>query len=312
MAKGKSNLPVAWEAEMAARAKVAAGVNIPMALGKSITLRSGILAVDGEPVEGNELRVVVLADIYENQYYKSDFDPNTPTSPHCFAYSDPAATDGKQAVADMIPHADAEERQGRPSDQDQNTEYEAVGDDDGQVACRNCWANIMGTAEKGRGKACKNIRRLILVTEDALSSPQDLLDAETRTLKVPVMSTNNWSLYVNRLADDMDRPPEAVVTIIKVVPDPKSQFKVQFEFAELVNFDQDLYDALKKKIKQVTPILLQPYPKPSELAAQQASQQPRGPRPGRGAPPPRPGARPPAGKPAAKAPATAGAKSRKF
>lgn len=299
---------VAWEKEMADKARVAAAVNTPMSMGKSITTKGGILAVDGEPVEGNELRAIIIGDIYENTFYTKDYDANTPTVPDCYAFSDPDATDGKEAVAAMVPHEEAENRQGRPADQDQNTEYEATEADDGQVACRNCWANVMGTANVGRGKACKNIRRLIMITEDGLESAQALLDAETRTLKVPVMSTNNWALHVNKLADEYQRPPEAVVTLIKVVPDAKSQFKIQFEFVELITFDQELYDALKKKMRLVRPILISPYPKAADLASTQ--QQSRAtPRPGRGAPSRpgtpagRPGAKPGAARPSAAAPA---------
>jgi DNA-directed RNA polymerase alpha subunit len=121
----------------------------------------------------------------------------------------------------------------------------------------------MGSADTGKGKACKNVRRLALVAEDALESAEDLAIAEVRTLKVPVMSGKGWANYVrNTLGEDLQRPYWGVVTTISLMPDPKSQFKVVFELKELIDFEEkpELFDALQKKIKETTPQLLAPYP----------------------------------------------------
>jgi hypothetical protein len=114
----------------------------------------------------------------------------------------------------------------------------------------------------GRGKACKNVRRLALVTSDALASAEDLKDTEVRVLKVPVMSVKGWALYVkNTLKEELRRPYWGVVTTIKVVPDPKSQFRVVFTFKELIDFDDDLYEALEKKMAEIKPQITAPYVK---------------------------------------------------
>jgi hypothetical protein len=278
MAKKQTTAVVAWEAELAAKAQVAAAVNAPMNLSKSITTRGGILSIDGEPVEGNELNGIIVADLYENQYYPKAFDPNAIMVPDCYAFSDPDAEKADEAIEAMVPHPEAENRQGFPADEEQGQEG---------GSCANCWANVMGTADTGKGKACKNIRRLLILPEDAIVDAEALLAADLRMLKVPVMSTNNYAVYVNKLASDMQRPPEAVVTKIKIVPDPKSQFKIQFEFVELINFDQDLYDALKKKTKLVRPTLIQPYPKAADLQQQQQAAS-RAPRPASAARPSKP------------------------
>jgi hypothetical protein len=59
------------------------------------------------------------------------------------------------------------------------------------------------------------------------------------------------------------------VTSIKSVADPKFQFKVLFSLEEMVNFDQALYEATMRKVKEAEELLHAPYPKNSDLAAQQ-------------------------------------------
>lgn len=247
----KSTAVVPWEAEMAARAQKAAAAAKVQGLTKKISTRGGILSIDDTPVEDNELRVIILSAIPENQYYTSAYNPNQPTVPVCYAFGNPEADDPEDGMA---PSDDVEDKQG---------------DDDGQ--CASCWANKMGSADVGRGKACKNIYRVAVITEDALESAEDLRNAEVRMLNVPVMSVKNLTKYINKINDDMSRPPEAVVTLLKVVPDAKSQFQITFGFEELINFDGDLWEAMKAKRTEVNKDLVAPYPKQEELdAANQA------------------------------------------
>lgn len=238
-----------WEDEMRNRAQRTAKAEAVTGLTKKLSTRGGILAIDDTPLEDNELRVIIIGYVHENQYYTEAYNPNTPTVPSCYAFSEPDAEDPEGGMA---PHEEAEGKQG---------------DDNG--LCAACWANQMGSADVGRGKACKNIRRLAVITEDALESAEALRDAEVRMLNVPVMSVKNWSKFANAINDDMARPPEAVVCLIKVVPDAKSQFQLTFKFEELINFDQELWDAMNKKRDEVNKELIAPYPKQADLAAAQ-------------------------------------------
>lgn len=231
-----------WEEKMAAAADKSAKQEKDVSGLKGISTRNGVLTVDEQPVPGNELDVVVLVAVHENQYHTKPYDPNVPQIPDCYAFGDPDAEDPE---GEMAPHEEAEDRQG---------------DDAG--LCANCWANDMGSAAVGRGKACKNVRRLALVTADAIGSAEDLKDTEVRVLKVPVMSVKGWALYVkNTLKEELRRPYWGVVTTVKVVPDAKSQFRITFTFKELIDFDDDLYEALEKKQAEIKPQLTAPYVK---------------------------------------------------
>lgn len=237
-----------WEQKMVDAAQKSAKAERAVSGLKGISLRGGVLTVDEQAVPGNELDVVVLVAVHENQHHTKPYDPNVPQIPDCYAFGDPDADDPEGTMA---PHVEAEEKQG---------------DDNG--LCANCWANAMGSAQIGRGKACKNVRRLALVTADALASVEDLADTEVRVMKVPVMSVKGWALYVrNTLNEELHRPYWGVVTTIKVVPDSKSQFRVTFAFKELVDFDDELFTALEKKQAEIKPQLTAPYMKMEDAPA---------------------------------------------
>lgn len=257
--KRKGGAVVVWQEQMAAAAKAQASKEQVTGSFKSVNTRGGILSVDDTPIKNNELRCIVLASAFENQHYTGPFNPNELTVPACFALS----LDGEG----MAPHENSQE-----------------------PACESCDAcemNVMGSADTGRGKACKNIRRLLLVTEDALESPEAMAEAEARMLKVPVTSVKNWSKYVNKLAEDVERPSWGVVTLVSVVPDAKTQFKVLFSMEELIEFDQATYDAMQNKIADLEKEIVAPYAVPTE--EQPAAKPQRGGRsavkPQRGAPP---------------------------
>ena len=256
-----------WEEKMAAAATKSAKAERATGGLKGISTRNGILTVDETPVPGNELDVVVLVAVHENQYHTKAYNPDVPQIPDCYAFGDPEADDPEGSMA---PHEKSADKQG---------------DDNG--LCANCWANGMGSADVGRGKACKNVRRLGLITADAMASAADIAETEVRVLKVPVMSVKGWASYIkNTLKEDLNRPYWGVVTTIKPVPDPKSQFRITFTFKELIDFDDDTFTALEKKIKEVTPQLTAPYVQMEEAPPPP----PRG--RGRAAPAPAPRAQP--------------------
>lgn len=242
---------ILWEEEMkAASVKQAAGEKVFGEGFARININGGVMAIDGEAVEGNSIDVVVLAAVPLNEYYSTPYNPAQPTVPDCYAYGDPDAQDPEDGMAPL----EVENKQG---------------DDNG--LCAGCWANEMGSADVGRGKACKNIRRLLLVTEDSLESAETLTASEPRSLSVPVMSVKHWAKYVKEvLAEELERPYYGVVTTVSVVPDPKSQFVIKFTFKELITFDQPLWEAMKAKTANARKDIIAPYPRQADLDAKGA------------------------------------------
>jgi len=234
---------VPWEQEMAEAAARAASAEKPTGT-KSIGLRGGQMTIDDSPVEDNEISVVVLAAVHENQYFTGRYNPQVKQSPVCYAYSDPDAAP-EDAEDSMRPHPEAPDKQAE--------------------ACKVCPMNEWGSAETGKGKACKNVRRLALILEESLEDAESLEEAEVRMLKVPVTSVKNWSAYVRNKLAAIGRPSYGVVTKVKVVPDEKNQFKVLFSFERTVEFDAELYEAMKAKVAAVEKDMRSAYPVHDEL-----------------------------------------------
>lgn len=215
-----------WDARLAQYAEESAATEQTSG-GKFVSIRGGRLSYGGAEVPGNKMSVIILDHIMENHLYTERFDPDTPVSPACFAFG--------RKEDEMGPHENSTEPQAS--------------------ACKGCPMNEFGTADTGKGKACKNIRRLALIPEDGLD---DLENAEIAYLKVPVMSVKTWAGYVQSVANNLKRPPFGVVTEISVVPDPKSQFRLTFTVGESIE-DAAVLEALIKRREQVAKEIDFPY-----------------------------------------------------
>lgn len=219
-----------WDEELAKFAKQAEQEE-PLG-GNFISTRGGRLQYGGSEIPGNKMNVVIVNYVKENHYYEDRFDADNPASPVCFAFAD---EDGE-----MKPHADAIKPQ--------------------CVTCAQCPKNQFGSADQGKGKGCKNIRRLGLFTEDGLD---DVVAAEIAVLKIPVTSVKGWRTYISQIARAMKRPPFAVVTEISIVPDSKTQFKLVFKPVAQIT-DGDALGAIMERRDTVFTELAKPYPKPVE------------------------------------------------
>lgn len=222
-----------WDEELAKRASIAMGMEEDsLGGGNFISLKSGVMTYRDNPVPGNKMNVVILDHAFENDYYGGqDYDPANKAPPVCFALGKDGAT--------LAPHE-------KSSDPQNNGE-----------PCKTCplgGKEAWGSSDKGSGKACKNSRRLIMITEDGL---KDIDNASVAMLKIPVTSVRAWAGYVKSLQDTLKRPPLGVITEISVVPDVKSQFKVQFKLKDKV--PNDKLDALFKRCDKVQDTLMQPY-----------------------------------------------------
>lgn len=211
---------VSWSEELAKRAQMAAGIEENVGSGGAfISLKGGRMTFQGAEVPGNKMNVVVLDHILEYTYYTDGYDADNPQPPDAYAL-------------------------GRDEDTlrwHENSIPEYAGE-----LCKDSDINQWGSAEKGRGKACKNQRRLALITEDEAADVESIEESTPAFLRIPVTSVKGWAGYVRQLEKTLQRPPLGVITEISVVPDPKSQFKLQFKLVEAID-DGDVIEALMAK-----------------------------------------------------------------
>jgi len=193
-----------YDEMLAAMAKKATAIEKPTT--SNIGTRAGILTYNGTPVPDNKLSVIIIASTHANLYYEGEYDEKNPTNPVCYAYSE----DGEN----MVPHP--------KSSKPQHTD------------CESCpWNRWESDPKGGRGKACKNSRRLALIPAD--TTLEDLKTAEIATMQLPVTSVKVWAQYVNKLSTLFARPPLGVYTTIGSVPDRDTTFKLTFLNGPLVD-----------------------------------------------------------------------------
>jgi hypothetical protein len=211
-----------WEKQMEEQAALAAAAQRNTGGGgRFFSMRAGQLAFDGNPLPGNQMAVVILADIMENSYFDTAFDPDTPAAPKCFAFA--------KHEEDLEPH--------EAVDKDPYFERQSA-------SCTDCPQGEWGSARTGKGKACSNVMRLAMIPAgtymakggrnagydlELFDDPEHFAKAEVAYMKLPVMSVRNYASYVKQMAADLRRPPHGVITNVFVTPDERSQFKVNFE-----------------------------------------------------------------------------------
>lgn len=238
MADAKKEVPktevVDWQKQLGDMAIAVAAAEKPS--GNWVSFKSGMLSIGGNHIKTNKIDVVVVQSIFENQWYKERYDSANPQTPHCFAFA--------ELDDDLKPHEDSAEPQA--------------------ATCAECPKNIWGSdPDGGKGKACKNVRRLAMVAAADLDTVKD---AAVALAKLPVMSVKNWSAYANQIANVLKVPPLAVITNMSVTPDVRSQFVVNFELVDKIT-DGAVIQSLLQKRKDIQPLIFAGYDKPTEAVA---------------------------------------------
>jgi hypothetical protein len=196
--------------------------------GRFFSTRAGVLQFDDVALPGNQMCVIIGAWCLENVYYTEAFDADNRTPPTCFAF---------------CKNPDEKDEMGPPDIVDEEDVFERQSD-----TCKDCPQNEWGSAAKGRGKACGNRRRLACLPAGTYSSQGrnggyelSLIDdadhfrtCDEAYLKVPVMSGKGFDAFVKDVAEQFRKPLFAVYARVYLTPDPKSQFKVNFELIEPV------------------------------------------------------------------------------
>lgn len=234
-------LPGSWREKLAQQAKEAAAKERPSV--SKISLRAGVIKYGDQPVKGNILPAIVLLAAHRNTYYDKPFDPNNLANPVCFALS--ISGDDMEAHANVpdenVPANSLEKPRATPR------------------SCDGCAFNDWGSDPKGgRGKACKETRRLIILPADAADSVENAKNAEMAIIDIPVTSGKNYSNFVNGLAAGAQVPPWAAITDISTQPDAKSQFKVTFTPKQVIA-DDAVLEALHARFEEAERVALIPY-----------------------------------------------------
>lgn len=142
---------------------------------------------DGQKSPG-PLECIILDFAWFMVHYPGVYNSNNPQQPNCFA----VGRENPEAGS-LLPHETVENAQGEN--------------------CKDCAKNQWGSAHTGKGKACKNQRRLILVP------PNFDETTEAMTMYVSPGGLKNFDKYVSRLNNEHGVLPVQVITSISFDPD---------------------------------------------------------------------------------------------
>lgn len=221
-----------YREELARRAQAVLDVEVPRV--NRINFKLGQIYVDGTAV-GSSVCCYLLANRRVNSWYLNKYNPEAVEAPHCWSVF-------------------------RKEDEVR------AGPDENCVApqsetCLNCIKNAYGSSRDGRkGKDCQNKRRLAIMpagvpksfNADRTVAEYDFLgvdvikDATVYFATLPVTSGVLYEKYVRRISSEMGLPPFGVVTEIRCVPDPKTQFKVEFHFVAVMQDDAVGMEVMRK------------------------------------------------------------------
>lgn len=219
------------EESLKAQALIARATEESVQTGQFFGTQGGILTFNGAPIKDNKMQCIIVDHILANLYYIGKFNSKDPKPPVCYAFG----RDDKQ----MAPHENSSEKQAE--------------------VCQGCPQNEFGTADTGRGKACKNARRLAVISASLLEEPASIADAQVGYLATPVTSVKGWAGYVRQVADTFGVPPLGVVTEVSLVPDTDKQFKMTFRCVEKIADKKVLALLLAKQVRVAKEIAF-PFP----------------------------------------------------
>lgn len=137
---------------------------------------------DGQKSPG-PLECIILDFVWFMVHYPGVYNANNPQQPNCFAVGRENPEGGELAPHESVP--------------------KPLGEN-----CRDCEKNQWGSAPSGKGKACKNQRRLIVVPPNFDES------TEPMTMYVSPGGLKNFDKYVSRLNNEHGVLPVQVVTAI--------------------------------------------------------------------------------------------------
>jgi hypothetical protein len=191
-----------WEDKLAQYAEEALAKESGGGGGTYISTQNGEFTYKGDNL-ASPFEAIVLDSIIDYAYYDGPFDPDNIATPVCFAIG-----------------SDEKELQPHPDCSDPQSDF-----------CRDCWANKYKSDDRGKGKACKNQRRLALVAADVLEEID--IDAEIAFLRISPTSLKYWGGHATKIGKVLKRPPFGVVSEISI-EDEKTYFVVKFSVLDKV------------------------------------------------------------------------------
>lgn len=242
--KQESKALMTWEEEMAAEAKKVAAKEVVFT--QRLGFKGGdIILPSGDKAANKKLPVIIVDYAIEKSYYEGPYDPSNTSSPVCYAIADRDADE-----AELKPHPKSSKPQAE--------------------TCKVCPHNEMGSADVGKGKACKDKRRLMVMAGN--STADEVPSTDILMATIAPTSIKNLAKYVNTLSDEFGSTPWGVATLLGMKPE-KNYHVVTFELIGKLAKEQ--YMAVRQRQKSIQNQMFVPYPEPKEEGSEETPRKKR-------------------------------------
>lgn len=141
----------------------------------------------GDADLGDELVGVIIDFANEKVWYDGVYNPDDPGAPACWAIGTERPNELVTSELSPVPQCES---------------------------CEDCEKNEWGSAATGRGKACQDKRRLMVVSMEDLMEAESLEDIEVAMLKAPAGSVSAYDKYIKGLSKVHKRPCYGVTTLM--------------------------------------------------------------------------------------------------
>lgn len=239
---------VSWRDKMAIVAAQAAQSEAPK--GGFLSFKGGRMSYNDEQIPGDKMNVVIIDFLLENTWFKDKYNPLKTAVPACYALG--------RLETEMKPHEECDEPQNPQcgiSDQEGCCPY-------------NEWAS---DPDGGRGKFCKNTRRIAVIPADTLLQGADAVRKVTPVMcRLPVTSIKNFSSHINKIVKVLQTAPMGVISELSVQPHPSNQFEVIWKIMDQIQNDE-LMSALVAKHESIQKLMWAAYPKMDDEPAPKSS-----------------------------------------
>lgn len=217
--------------------------------GGFLSTKGGRLTHGDVELPGNAIQAIIAYYHKDNEYYPEKYVAGKPASPLCHAVVRPheiitpwrKLREGEEVQEGM--HYSQE--LGLVSDAQQPQVVAGLG-------CDSCTMLDWNTADggRGRGKACRESRRLTILAADQCTTPDDVLRAPTMTMIPPPTSLDNFKRVANEITTVLDTPIFGAIVEISVKSHEKYLFMVHYKVMEQIT-DPGILQALLVRHEQI-------------------------------------------------------------
>jgi hypothetical protein len=213
-----------WKERMVALAKQTKAAEKPQ--GGFISLKGGRMSYNDETLPGDKINAIIIDYRKDNEFYPEKYDSKNPATPLCWAIVRPHEV--------LAPGND-------------------VPDEDKQApTCDVCPRAEWGSAlDGGKGKACKESRRLHLFAADDCQTPDDIKKASYMTMIPPATSTDNFQKLANQVVGVLDTPIFGAVVEVSVKQHDRFLYMVHYKIIEQIK-DPGILMALLERHEQIS------------------------------------------------------------